>query len=450
MAFETEKSRVAVIGGGVTGTAIVYMLSRYTDIDSITLIEKHNELGRVNSNSTSNSQTLHFGDIETNYTMEKATKVKEAAEMVANYFGLIGEGEGDLYIRSHKMALAVGNEEIAELEKRLKEFKQLYPKLQKLDRDEIAKVEPEVVRGRKPKERIMALYSAEGYTIDYGRLAASYIREAKKQPGKKIQEFLGVKVESIEEEDGGFLIRTDKQTFEADVVVVAMGSHSLMYARRLGYGRQYFVLPVAGNFYLSARTVLKGKVYTMQNPKLPFAAVHGDPNIHNQDETRFGPTAKVIPILERRDASTFWDFMHSATYDLQVLFSLIKILSDIVIIRFILQNFIFDLPVIGTRSFVRSAQKIIPTLTYDDLKFGKNLGGIRPQLVDKKTGKMIMGAAEIEGKNILFNVTPSPGATASLGTAEKSVKKVIGFFGGKFRFDEAKLAAELKRPTYMV
>lgn len=32
-----------------------------------------------------NSQTLHFGDIETNYTYDKAQKVKRTADMLKHY-----------------------------------------------------------------------------------------------------------------------------------------------------------------------------------------------------------------------------------------------------------------------------------------------------------------------------------------------------------------------------
>ena len=33
------------------------------------------------------------------------------------------------------------------------------------------------------------------------------------------------------------------------------------------------------------------KVYMVQNDKLPFAALHGDPDILKNGKTRFGPTA---------------------------------------------------------------------------------------------------------------------------------------------------------------
>jgi len=70
------KYNVIIIGGGVSGTALLYTLSKYTDVKSIALFEKCPDLGLVNSSPFMNSQTLHFGDIETNYTYEKAKKVK--------------------------------------------------------------------------------------------------------------------------------------------------------------------------------------------------------------------------------------------------------------------------------------------------------------------------------------------------------------------------------------
>ena len=67
---------VLIVGGGVVGTALLYTLSKYTDIRNIGLIEKYSDFGLVNSASYNNSQTLHFGDIETNYSIDKARSVK--------------------------------------------------------------------------------------------------------------------------------------------------------------------------------------------------------------------------------------------------------------------------------------------------------------------------------------------------------------------------------------
>ena len=63
---------VIVIGAGISGAALFYELARYTDIKNIALIEKYHAPATLNSKGTSNSQTIHCGDIETNYTLEKS------------------------------------------------------------------------------------------------------------------------------------------------------------------------------------------------------------------------------------------------------------------------------------------------------------------------------------------------------------------------------------------
>src|SRR3989344_4231418 len=98
---------VVIIGAGVSGTALLYVLTKYTNISKIALIEKYSKVAQVNSNKNSNSQTLHFGDIETNYSLEKAKKVKFAADLVKNYI-LKNDKEKKTHSKYHKMALAVG------------------------------------------------------------------------------------------------------------------------------------------------------------------------------------------------------------------------------------------------------------------------------------------------------------------------------------------------------
>ena len=40
---------LAIIGGGVTGTSLAHVVTKYTDIASSVLIEKHDQMGQVNS-----------------------------------------------------------------------------------------------------------------------------------------------------------------------------------------------------------------------------------------------------------------------------------------------------------------------------------------------------------------------------------------------------------------
>lgn len=46
---------VLIIGGGVSGTALLYQLSRFTDLQAIGLLEKYPQVAAVKSKSCNNS-----------------------------------------------------------------------------------------------------------------------------------------------------------------------------------------------------------------------------------------------------------------------------------------------------------------------------------------------------------------------------------------------------------
>ena len=108
----------------MSGTALLYTLNKFTNIKSIALIEKYEKPGLVNSKSTNNSQTLHSGDIETNYTFEKAKKVKRKADMLKWYLEEVKKNNpGEQFFSVYnKMILAVGETEVNKLEERWTQF----------------------------------------------------------------------------------------------------------------------------------------------------------------------------------------------------------------------------------------------------------------------------------------------------------------------------------------
>lgn len=430
---------IAIIGGGVCGTALLYTLSNYTNVESIALIEKNAAVALVNSHKNSNSQTLHFGDIETNYTLEKARKVNRAATLVKNYL-LKNDREQKIYTKYHKMVLAVGSEQVAKLKHRYQEFKQLFPSLKLIDATQIAKIEPKVLEGRDSTEDIEALFTEEGYTINFQKLSQSFLDNAVNNQ-KNIDVFFDRKVTQITKQEDYYLIKTPDKTIEAKAVAVEAGAHSLLLAKALGYGKDYALLSVAGSFYFAPQ-LLKGKVYTVQLKKLPFAAIHGDPEVDNASMTRFGPTAKVLPMLERHNYGSVLEYLQTAGLSLKAIASFLKILSDLTILRYIILNLIYDLPIIGKRLFIKQVKKIIPAITLKDLQFARGYGGVRPQIVNLNTRSLELGEAKILGDNILFNITPSPGASTCLQNAREDTERLLEFLG-KYQFDKAKFIADL-------
>ncbi|MEC9313284.1 MAG: malate:quinone oxidoreductase, partial [Pseudomonadota bacterium] len=242
---------------------------------------------------------------------------------------------------------------------------------------------------------------------------------------------------------GVFSIVTQNQVIKAKTVVVSAGGHSLLLAQQMGYGLEYSCLPVAGSFYFTP-PLLNGKVYTVQNDKLPFAAVHGDPDVLVDGKTRFGPTALLLPMLERYNSKTFVEFLRVLKLDrrvFKVFWDLFKV-SDIR--NYIFKNFLFEVPGLRRWLFMRDARKIVPSLKLEDVSFAKGFGGVRPQLIDKKSSKLMLGEAKINpGSGIVFNMTPSPGATSCLENAELDMRFVAGRLGAKI--DEARLNAILHK-----
>ena len=101
------------------------------------------------------------------------------------------------------------------------------------------------------------------------------------------------------------------------------------------------------------------------------------------------------------------------------------------------RNFLFEVPGINKKLFVQDAQKIVPSLSVDDIEYAKGFGGVRPQVLNKTEKKLMLGEASItEEKGIIYNMTPSPGATSCLGNAERDIKIVCEYLGKKFNEEQ--------------
>lgn len=436
---------VVIVGGGVSGTAFLYTLAKYTNVPNIALLEKHGGMGQVSSHAQNNSQTLHVGDIESNYPLEKVLQVKPAAMMVAHYANALEPAVRDsLILPVQKMLLAVGDKEVSTLEKRYSDLKALFPEITKLEGAALAAVEPAVMAGRKPGERVMAMYNPQGYAVNYGKLAESFVEQAKKIAGQRIDVFVNRPALKIEKgSDNLFHITTKQGLIKAECVVVDADAYTLGFAKAMGYGQEFSLIPIAGTFYFT-KNMLAGKVYTMQEPRVPFAAVHGDPDIVVKDKTRWGPTSQFWPVLESRDLKTSGDYFASAGLGrLRTWFSFAKILTEWVRFKFLMKNLLYILPFVGKLFYTKNIQKIVPGVKFGDVTMAKGFGGMRLQRVDINRSELLLGEGKIIGDNIIFNMTPSPGASVCLYNAMRDTGQVMKFFGNKYNFDKNSLLKDL-------
>ena len=204
--MDTNNFEVLIVGGGISGAALAYELARYTDIQSIGILEKYERVGSLNTQGTSNSQTIHFGDIETNYTLAKAAITKKTAKMVEKYC-LQYNYENKIIFSHQKMALGVGDREVEFMLERFEEFSELFPYLHVYDKEKLKEIEPKLVYDANGKERedtIVGIGAQDQWTtVDYGKMCESLIENAKAQEGKTVELFVNSQVLKIKQLDDG-------------------------------------------------------------------------------------------------------------------------------------------------------------------------------------------------------------------------------------------------------
>lgn len=414
----TGRYDLIIVGGGVTGSALLYIMSAYTDISSVLLIEKYEDIGVLNTSPSSNSQTLHFGDVETNYTLEKSVEVKRQAERVLHYSKLLDtEERSGIIRRCQKMVLAVGDEEVESIDSIYSSgIRKVFPGLKRVGGDELRRIEPNTMRGRDPGQNVAALVSDSGYMVDFSRLSKSFVNRAVRNKSIKINVMFNTKAETINERGGDYSVITNRGVFKTRFVVFASGSYSLLFAKIMGCDKNISIISVGGDYYISRR-MLKGKVYRVQKGGVPFAAVHADPDINNDSITRYGPTVNMPLGLEVREG-TFIDYLKSFSYDIDTLDTMLRVVSNEDIRRILFTNAVYGLPFVGKYLFFENeVRKIIPSIKYEDLRYGKGMGGIRPQIVDERSKSFSIGASKLYKEGMIFNITPSPGASSALASA---------------------------------
>ena len=443
---------VVIVGGGISGAALFYELAKYTTTKSICLLEKYEDLATLNSKGSSNSQTIHVGDIETNYTLDKAKITKRTAKMIEK-FCLQYDLQEKIMFKHQKMALGVGQKEVDFITKRYHEFKEIFPYLELWDKEALRELEPKLVYADKEQtkdrpEPIIAMGARDEYTtVDYGEMTKELAKAGQNADKSKTTDiFFNSEVEDIEKVGEKYKLTTVNGTvYTADFVVVDAGAHSLFLAHKMGYGKHMGSLSMAGSFYITNGEFLNGKVYMVQNDKLPFAALHGDPDILENGKTRFGPTALALLVLERyKGGKSIFQCLKTMNIDGSIIKIFWDLLKDSEIRNYVFKNFLFEVPGINKGLFVKDARKIVPSLSVDDLEYAKGFGGVRPQVLNKTEKKLMLGEASLNENGIIFNMTPSPGATSCLGNAQRDVKVICDYL--KLDFNEAQFLADFTDP----
>jgi L-2-hydroxyglutarate oxidase len=238
--------------------------------------------------------------------------------------------------------------------------------------------------------------------VDYSKVAAAYagIFQA---AGGNIK--LETKVLSARQIKGQRLVETTSGNIEARLIINCAGLHADIVAAKAGTNPDLRIIPFRGEYFelrSERRYLVKGLVYPVPNPLLPFLDVHLTPTVDGS--VLAGPNAILA---SKREGYSRKDF------DVGDLASTLSYRGFWWLVRRYWKPGLTEINrALRKRVFVRCLQRLVPEITIQDLVPGG--AGVRAQAVDGR-GRLIddFCIEESPGAIHVLNA-PSPAATSSL------------------------------------
>ena len=383
------KTDVIVIGGGLVGLSTAMHLQALQPRLAITLIEKDAQLAAQQSGH--NSGVIHAGI----YYEPGSLKAKFCVE---GHLALV-----EFCIQHDIPVLHCGKVIVANTEEEIDRLERLHdrgtdngvPDLRIVGQRELRKIEPNV-------KGIRALHAPHSAVVDYKKIAAAYAAIFEEGGGsvRLATQFL-----SARQIEGQGRVETTSGAIETRLIINCAGLHADVIAKKMGTRTGLRIIPFRGEYYKlhsDSRHLVRGLVYPVPNPKLPFLDVHLTPTVDGSMEA--GPNAVLAT---KREGYSWRDF---AIKDVA------STLSYSGFWWLVGRHWIPGLAEINRSLrksvFVKSVQRLVPDITEDDLV--RSGAGVRAQAVDGK-GRLI-DDFRIEEAPAAIHVlnAPSPAATSSL------------------------------------
>ena len=252
--------RVLVVGGGILGLAVAERLSREQPATQVTVLEK--ESGWARHQTGRNSGVVHSGL----YYPPGSAKARWCRSGAAALLDLARE-EGVPHAVPGKLVVATRPDELRRLEALHERGRDNGLDVRRLDADEARVHEPHVAA-------LAALRVPETGVVDYPAVCRALVRRLEAAGGDLRP---GVAVTGAREDRSGVTVETTAGELRADRVVSCAGLHTDRVARLLGHEPSVRIVPFRGEYRElapSAAHLVRGLVYPVPDPDLPFLGVH--------------------------------------------------------------------------------------------------------------------------------------------------------------------------------
>ncbi|MCH2198904.1 MAG: L-2-hydroxyglutarate oxidase [Flavobacteriales bacterium] len=392
---------IIVVGGGIVGAATLYKLQERNPNLSILLLEKEKAL--ANHQTGNNSGVIHSG-IYYNPGSNKAINcVKGRRELVkfAQEYNVRHDVCG-------KIIAAIDEKELPHLEKIMRHGKEN-------DIEDMVRVTAEEVKEIEPFcESIGGIHVGCTGIIDF-RGATEKMAEVAKAKQAKTEVKLGEEATSFERVGDETIVKTNKDTYRAKYLVFCGGLQADRLAKKDGVKLKEKIVGFRGDYYElteQAKHKVRHLIYPVPNPDFPFLGVHFTRMVNGDIEC--GPNAVFT---FKREGYGKTDFDLNDTVDALTYGGTWRLFMNNV--RFGIDEY---RRAFSKKLFLQTLQRLIPSLTMDDIEPGR--AGVRALLLRQDGDTRDDFRIEYTDHSIHVLNAPSPAATASLAIGEQVAEMV--------------------------
>jgi (S)-2-hydroxyglutarate dehydrogenase len=385
----TDRFDVVVVGGGILGLATARAIAEARPELRIAILEKEPELATHQTGH--NSGVLHAGLYYAPGSL-KARLCREGKALIEAF----AETHAIPFERCGKLVVALDESEMARFAS-LKEraVANGVPGLEEVGPERIREIEPAAAG-------IRGLWSPETGIIDFRHVALA-IAEDLRAGGTEI--LTGRTVSRLDDRSGEAVVSTAAGDVVARIGVVCAGLHADEIAAASGGDPDPRIAPFRGDYYTltaEARSLVRGLIYPVPDPRFPFLGVHFTKRIDGA--VWAGPNAVLAFAREgyrRRDVQ-LRDLARTVAYP-----GFLRLAGRYA--RTGLAEMWRDW---WKPAFVRELQRYVPAIRPEQFTFGPS--GVRAQALARDgslVDDFVLGGS---GRILHVRNAPSPAATSSL------------------------------------
>ncbi len=396
---QSARYDTVVVGAGILGLAVARELRIRRPAARMAVIDRAQTVGA--HQTSHNSGVIHSGIYYSPGSL-KAQLCVQGSRLMYDYcdqHAIPYERCGKLIVARHEGEL----NRLRELERRGRANG--VPGLRRVAGCDIPDIEPNAVG-------VAALHAPGTGIVDYGRVAQAIADELR---GSDVELLLGRTVARVVPRGGGVVVSHDTGQLSADRVIVCAGLWSDRIARRSGASADPRIVPFRGAYLRLKATdppVVRGMVYPVPDPELPFLGVHV--TRHIDGHVLLGPTALAVASREayRLTRVSARDAYETLTWPGTWRMAGRLRRTGIDEIRLAASK----------RAFVRACAEYVPAIDIQDLD-GTTAAGVRAQAVGRDGALVDDFVITQAGAVSHVRNAPSPAATSAFALATEILRR---------------------------